>query len=195
MVSYALAVPNAQGGTTYYPLTLGTFGYPHLIVDGVEIANEPPESPPVGKLPVLAADGVTVVLVAFVVIDATGDGPLFVLESYLGTTINERWRKMQLNDQSRVGLSMRDANGPVDLTNAILLEVVCRRADRSTLTKAAQSAVAPNSGVNYPSMVVAQFDDGDVQSYGEWTLQAHVILANGREFYGEVLRVEVKSNV
>jgi hypothetical protein len=74
-----------------------------------------------------------------------------------------------------------------------VLEVQCRRADLSTLTRTAV-ATTPTGGA-FPSRVECQLQPGDVQSAGDWLIQARVVLAGGREFKSDVRRVIVAANV
>lgn len=194
MVQYALPVINDQGVKILVPLQNGTLGYPHVIMlddlgNQVELPNVPPEAPPVGRFPVIDALGAVAALISFEVLNAVGNGPAVLLRAYLGSRITERWRMVQMNDQSRIEFELFDDKGPIDLTGALTLEVKCQRADHSFLTKAASSA-EPTTG-----KMSAQLDSGDVNGFGEWLMQAHVILAGGREFYSTLRRVNVEPNV
>lgn len=198
MVTYALPVLDENGAQILVPLTTDPLGYPHVFYldendQPVHVPNVPPEAPPVGKHPVFDENGVQIGLVAFVVVDATGEGPSVLLDAYLGRRVTDRWRMVQLGDHSRIEFELFDDNGPVDLTGAGVLEVICRRADRSVLTRTATSETP--AGGTVPSRVVAQLTTGDVQSFGEWLMQARVVLAGGREFRSAVRRVMVEPNV
>lgn len=197
MTLYALPLRDENGDTVLVPAQFGSFGYPHAVWldengDPIEIPNVPPEAPPVGKFPMLDEFGAQI-LVPWVPIDASGEGPVLLLAAYVGRSVSDRWRMVQLGDHSRIEFDLFDDAGPLDLTGASLLEVVCRRADRSILTRTA-TAETPAGGT-VPNRVVAQLTTGDVQSFGEWLMQAHVILPGGRELRSEVRRVPVQPNV
>lgn len=197
MTLYALPLLDENGATVLVPAQLGTLGYPHAVFldelgAPIEIPNVPPEAPPVGKFPMLDELGAQI-LVPWVPIDAAGEGPVLLLTGYVGRRVSDRWRMVQLGDHSRIEFDLFDDAGPLDLTGAALLEVVCRRADRSTLTRTATAETPPGGTV--PNRVVAQLTTGDVQSFGDWLMQAHVILAGGRELRSEVRRVPVLANV
>lgn len=196
MVLYALPVYDENGVKQQILLQDGTLGYPHVIVEDelgnlVEIPNVPPEAPPVGQFPVLDENG-DEVLIPFEILAATGPGPALRLLCYVGLRVTDRLRMVQLGDQSRVEFDLIDDAGPIDLTGALLLEGKFRRPDNSLLTITGTSSIP--TGGTVPSRLTAQFDSGDVNGFGEWLMQAHVILANGREFHGEVRRVLVESN-
>lgn len=198
MVLYALPIYDENGAKKQLVLQDGTLGYPHAILqdesgNDVEFPNVPPEAPPTGKFPAYDENG-NQVLITFDILQATGYGPAVYLKAYVGTKVTERFRMVQLDDESRVEFDLWDADGPIDLTNALTLELECQRADRSLLTKQA-TAEAGQIDPNVLSLLVAQFDDGDVQSFGDWLMQAHVVLANGREFRSQVRRVPVEPNV
>lgn len=198
MVTYALPVLDVDGSTVILvPLTSDVLGYAHVFYldendEVVHVANVPPAPPPLGKHPTYE-NGQLIGLTAFVPVDASGEGPSLLLDAYVGRRVTERWRMVQLGDHSRIEFELYDDNGPVDLTGALLLEVVCRRADRSVLTRTASMEIP--TGGTVPSRVVAQLDTGDVQSFGEWLMQAHVVLSGGHEFRSAVRRVVVEPNV
>lgn len=197
MVVYVLAIDNGAGGTIQVPLVTAPLGYPHVQVDDgtgtlIDIPNVPPAAPPVGRFPVDDGQGGTL-LIDFTVLQATGEGPGVSFLAYVGSRINDRWRMVQLGDHSLIQFDLFDDDGPIDLNNALLLEVDCRRADRTTLTKTGTSEIPPGGTVE--SRLVAQLDAGDVQSFGEWLMQAHVILSGGREFRSQVRRVPGEANV
>jgi len=192
VVNFALGFLDETGATRQaiaQPTTLGYLSLIFLDEAGapVETANSPGESPPDGES-IWQDEFGNVFLVPYSVLGATGVGPLLSLPSFVGTTINKRWRMAQLGDTPLIGFPLRDANGPIDLTGALLLEGHFRRPDHSLLVKNG-SAPDPING-----QLEVQLDSGDVNGAGEWLMQAHVVLANGREFSGEVLRVKVELN-
>ena len=197
MPTFGLPVFDELGVKRLVPLVDGSLGYPHVVVldelgASIEIPNQPPEAPPVGRFPVLDESG-AVHLVAFEVVDATGPGVRVRLTAYVGRRVTDRWRAMQLGDHSLLEFDLFDAAGPIDLTGATLLEVQCRRADQTTLTR--PGVATTPAGATVPYRLECQLQAGDVQSIGDWLMNAHVILSGGREFRSEVRRVTVAANV
>lgn len=197
MPTYGLPVRRANGAKVRVRALDGGLGYEHLRIrdaEGVQwnIASVPAQSPPVGKFPITDASAGEWLL-AFEVIAATGDGPALLFRAWMSTRITERTKAMQLGDQPRLVFDMFDDLGPLDLANAQLLEVVCRRADKSEITKPG-TASTPSGGA-VANRLTAQLDVDEVNSAGDWLIQSHAILEDGREFWSTIRRVAVLHNV
>lgn len=182
MVTYVFAYTDETGTRREVPLEDGTLGYPHLVYedqDGnlVEIPNEPPEAPPVGRFPYLRQDGSA----GFVEFEPAGgtvtDGPVVLLRGPITRTIDfsRRLNLAQLGDTLRVAIDLRDDVSVPDLTGATL-EIILKRADGSALVRNATESLT------VPARVECQLQAGDVQSAGPWSAQAHVTYVGGDEY-------------
>lgn len=202
MPAFGLPILDEHGLRRHVRAADGGLGYEHVVVEdedggALALANVPAESPPAGEFPFLDEFGGEH-LISYEVVDASGDGPALTLRCYIGSHVTARYRMIQIGDHSLVQFDIfdRDPEGverPVDLSTALVLEGKFRRADHSLITRPGIAATPSGSAV--ANRLAVQLEGGDVNGAGEWLMQARVVLADGREFHGQVRRVVVAANV
>lgn len=195
MPTYVLAVRDENGLRVEIPLEDGTLGYPHVVLfdengASVEIENDPPEAPPVGRFPYLDEFDV----LRFIDFEPAGgsvvDGPLVLLLAPITRTLDfsRRTNMAQLGDTLLVALDLRDDLTVPNLTGTTL-ELVFRRGDGSALVRSASESLT------VPGRVQAQLQAGDVQSAGDWAVQARVVFPNATEFRSRPRSFQVLHNL
>ena len=195
MPTYVLAFLDQTGARVEIPLSNGTLGYPHVVqVDEngatVEIPNDPPEAPPIGRFPYRAENGT----ILFLDFEPAGgivlDGPLVLLAGPINRALDfdQRITVAQLGDTPLVAIDLRDDLTVPSLAGATL-EIVFRRGDGSALVRNATESST------VPARVQVQLQIGDVQSAGTWAAQAHVVFADGSEFRSRPRSFEVLHNL
>lgn len=196
MPTYVLALRDELGLRVELELEDGTLGYPHAVFRDelgglVEIANDPPQAPPVGRFPYLRADGSQ----AWIDFEPAGgivtDGPVVVLAGPITRTVDfDRRRTLmaQIGDTLRVAIDLRDDLTVPSLAGATL-EIILRRGDGSALVRNATESLT------VPARVECQLQAGDVQSAGTWAAQAHVVFADATEFRSRPRSFEILHNL
>lgn len=181
------------------PLEDGTLGYPHVIIrddetaQDLEIANVPPEAPPVGEFPVYNSAGVLLYTVPFAVLNVD-TGPPLVLRAFAHSLIDfsRRLSVGQYGDSLTVRLKFLPPNSTSpapDLTGASVLQLVFQRPDRTALVATATLVAGTTDTVEYT------LQPGESDSAGQWEAQGYAVLASGAPLHSQVQTFRLLHNL